>query len=506
MNIYNNSNSQTMTGSYTTLTNFSASDASLSGWSYANDVLTAGVSSGGTYLATFSVSFNGTQTTNYLLGISLENDDPDGSTNPTNSLLGRYIGSNNDIGNAVCTGIIDIAASETIRLKANAASDITVIDANLTLLKLDGAIANPYASMDINNNSNTITLPRNVWTIEDNFTDAIRNSSFWNFSAANDNLTPINLSAGVYLANYYLSVGVPSGSNQKFDAKLAIFNNGSQIRDLTIDRALERKESGNTDQGSASGTALIVIDSDTDELTLELDNTSSNNDIDAIVQYANLNLFRIETINDGVLPIVLSAFTAIQTEADFAQINWTTQSESNISGYNIYRNIENNNDTSEKINHELILGTNTSNEQNYKFLDNSVETAEYFYWLESVELSGNTELFGPISLIIQLQPDNPSPPEIPEKYGLFKNYPNPFNPQTEIKFALEESGNAELSVYNMKGKKIATLYDRFAEANEFIYSEWDGKDYSGSNVASGVYMYKLKTPNKEYTKKMLLVK
>jgi len=209
--------------------------------------------------------------------------------------------------------------------------------------------------------------------------------------------------------------------------------------------------------------------------------------------------------DEDPLPVSLSSFTAIQTQSNFAQINWTTQTESNISGYNILRNTINLNETTVKINSELILGTNTSNEQNYNFADNSVEESEYFYWLESVELSGNTELFGPISITIKIQPDNPTPPTT-VIIGLHQNYPNPFNPETEILFALDEPGQAELVVYNIKGQKVITLFNNLANANEYIKVKWNGKDHSGNDVASGVYMYKLKASDEEHMRKMNLIK
>jgi len=209
--------------------------------------------------------------------------------------------------------------------------------------------------------------------------------------------------------------------------------------------------------------------------------------------------------DEDPLPVSLSSFTAIQTLGNFAQINWTTQSESDISGYNIYRNTIEQNETAIKINNELILGTNTTDEQNYSYLDEAVEINEYFYWLESVELSGITELFGPISINIEYQPDNPTPPTTVIT-GLHQNYPNPFNPETEIQFALDEPGKAELVIFNLKGQKVTTLFNGQVNTDEYINVKWNGTDEDNNKVSSGVYMYKLKTANKEYMKKMILMK
>lgn len=88
---------------------------------------------------------------------------------------------------------------------------------------------------------------------------------------------------------------------------------------------------------------------------------------------------------------------------------------------------------------------------------------------------------------------------------LFQNRPNPFNPGTTISFILPEKGNANLSIFDATGKLITTLVNQnMGEGlKEF---RWDGKDYRGNTVSSGVYFYRLKAGNKILTKKMLLIK
>jgi len=211
--------------------------------------------------------------------------------------------------------------------------------------------------------------------------------------------------------------------------------------------------------------------------------------------------------DDFPLPVTLSSFTAVFSNGS-SLLNWTTQSELNNSGWNIYRANTGNFYYSYLLNDQLIEGFGTTAEQHqYSFEDaNEIENGNtYYYWLESVEYSGNTELFGPISLIIEINPDNPIPPSAIIT-GLHQNYPNPFNPETEIIFALEEPGNAELSIYNIKGQKVITLYDSYSLANKYIPVHWDGKDLQKKDVSSGTYLYKLKTDNKAYMKKMLLMK
>jgi len=69
------------------------------------------------------------------------------------------------------------------------------------------------------------------------------------------------------------------------------------------------------------------------------------------------------------------------------------------------------------------------------------------------------------------------------------NYPNPFNPETSIKFALKEAGNVRIDVFNIKGQHVKTLINEHLEAAHHSVV-WDGKDTNGVNVSSGVYFYK----------------
>ncbi len=94
---------------------------------------------------------------------------------------------------------------------------------------------------------------------------------------------------------------------------------------------------------------------------------------------------------------------------------------------------------------------------------------------------------------------------LPKVFQLEQNYPNPFNPITHIRFQLPRSEEAELSIYNMRGQKIITLVnDNLAAGNHVL--NWDGKDSAGNTVASGVYLYRLKTESYSCTKKLALVK
>lgn len=92
----------------------------------------------------------------------------------------------------------------------------------------------------------------------------------------------------------------------------------------------------------------------------------------------------------------------------------------------------------------------------------------------------------------------------PREAELLGNYPNPFNPETSIKFALGEPGVVTIEVYNLLGLRVRVLEGSFpAGPGELV---WDGRDTSGRPVASGVYFYKLVSEGTHQVRRMLLLK
>jgi len=88
----------------------------------------------------------------------------------------------------------------------------------------------------------------------------------------------------------------------------------------------------------------------------------------------------------------------------------------------------------------------------------------------------------------------------PTTYALEQNYPNPFNPNTTIKFSLKEATNVTLTIYNALGQKITELVNTKLEAGRYSY-QW-----GANNVATGMYIYELKTEKFVSVKKMIFMK
>lgn len=90
--------------------------------------------------------------------------------------------------------------------------------------------------------------------------------------------------------------------------------------------------------------------------------------------------------------------------------------------------------------------------------------------------------------------------EVPNKYELMNNYPNPFNPSTTIKFSIMKEGRVTLRVYNILGKEISTLVNENKKQGSYFVT------FNASKLSSGIYFYKLDTHGFSETKKMLLLK
>ena len=92
---------------------------------------------------------------------------------------------------------------------------------------------------------------------------------------------------------------------------------------------------------------------------------------------------------------------------------------------------------------------------------------------------------------------------IPVEYALEQNYPNPFNPSTKIEFSLpEDVNNVTLTIYNALGQRVAELVNSSMEAGNYSYV-WNVPQ---SGIATGMYVYELRTDRFVSVKKMMLLK
>ena len=204
---------------------------------------------------------------------------------------------------------------------------------------------------------------------------------------------------------------------------------------------------------------------------------------------------------DQTLPVELSSFTGTMTAEYFVQLNWTTQSESNLIGYRVMRS--EGTDVAQAINMTPVLidAYNESTTHNYSFTDTEVENNMlYNYWLESVEMDGTSQYHGPVSVSVEHE----VPPVVPTQTTMRSAYPNPFNVNgnTTIEVAVKEGDAGNVTIYNILGQVVKTYTVNPGNNN----LTWNGKDFRGNSCGSGIYFYRLSTPSMNKTMKMVIVK
>ncbi len=106
---------------------------------------------------------------------------------------------------------------------------------------------------------------------------------------------------------------------------------------------------------------------------------------------------------------------------------------------------------------------------------------------------------GPITGIV----DNH--PLLPDEFVLEQNFPNPFNPSTDIRYSIIKPGQYSVVIYNLLGQKVRTLVNGHHTVGTHQL-RWNGRDDSGNRVSSGIYFYRLSGKNVSITKKMILLK
>lgn len=222
---------------------------------------------------------------------------------------------------------------------------------------------------------------------------------------------------------------------------------------------------------------------------------AANNEIELLIGYGK----------NPTVPVELSSFTATITAQNFVQLTWVSQSESNVMGYNVYRNTSDDLSSAIKIS-ELIEGTNTSEAHTYTYLDQELEqSGTYYYWLENVDLDGTMSYYGPVNVVFSVEDEEGGSPSIPFKTKLENAYPNPFNPNTNIRYQLKDAGDVKIEIYNARGQLVRS-FSQTHDAPGYYQINWDGRDSSGKTVSSGVYQYKMTSGKYHSTKKMVLKK
>jgi hypothetical protein len=186
------------------------------------------------------------------------------------------------------------------------------------------------------------------------------------------------------------------------------------------------------------------------------------------------------------LPVELKSFTASVSKSDVL-LNWSTATEINNQGFEIQRSKAGND--YEQIGYVPGHGT-TTEIQTYSYTDLKVASGNYTYRLKQIDFNGTFDYSDEVAVEVTA----------PVEFALEQNYPNPFNPSTVIKYSIPTEGFVNLAVYNLLGKEVALLVNGVQEAGRYEIN------FDASKLASGIYVYSLKSGSFNSVKKMLLMK
>jgi hypothetical protein len=194
--------------------------------------------------------------------------------------------------------------------------------------------------------------------------------------------------------------------------------------------------------------------------------------------------------SENPLPVELSSFMASQ-ENERVVLKWTTASEKNNAGFEVQRRSENRGASNEDWQVlGFVRGKGTTSEANsYSFADRTA-IGRVQYRLKQVDFDGAFE-YSPL-----LEVDA----GMPKIFELSQNYPNPFNPTTVISYQLPVASEVSIKVFDMLGREVATLVNKWQEAGRYQVT------FNAVSLSSSVYFYRLQAGNFVQTKKMLLIK
>ncbi len=253
---------------------------------------------------------------------------------------------------------------------------------------------------------------------------------------------------------------------------------------------------GGSNQGSPSNEfdTLLVYDILSDSWSIDQFELSSKRVWMADVTYENkfIVLGGIDTTNnavdfveeivpEGVIPVELYSFNASVIGSN-VKLTWITTTELNNQGFELFRN-------GKKI--VFVDGKGTTTEkQEYYYQDIDLQPGIFHYRLEQIDFNGTRNITAEVAVHLV----------IPVVFILDQNYPNPFNPSTKISWQSPVGSHQSLKIYDVLGNEVATLVDEFLPTGSYEV------EFNASDLASGLYLYKLQSGEFVQTRKMILMK
>lgn len=532
------------------VTNFNASSVNYTPDSIyiVNNTLT-GNSGNGALGVQFSNS--GTPTT-YVVGAIVKNNII--TARATRAVMFNYVGSGDVTGNTISHDCqLGTGAAATIYLTTAGSSAGTFnINANkITKAKTWNTTAGPAASNGIIMVDNQLVTPKvvnvynnyfagfeiNTTTVQGVKMYAVRHTStstsnVYHNSVHIPEMTNMTTTTNSFIAAFAFASAAateasPSGTmNVKNNI---IFSSETSLKVYGIRRVgtggTFTSDYNNVFHNSTNANAFFGFDNASDRVTLSdwITNTAyddhSKNDSVTFVSATNLSLsggsignsdliavtgLGITTDIDGdsrhvsvpymgadeaspALPVELTSFTAVARGKN-VELKWTTATEVNNHGFEVERM---SNGAWGKIG--FVQGAGNSNApKEYSYTDAGLSNGTVLYRLKQIDANGSFTYNNAIEIVVNTTVT---------RYELSQNFPNPFNPTTTIRFALPTAEQASVKVYDMAGREVAELFNQVAAAGQ-VYNV----QFTGSGLASGIYLYVLQTASYREVRKMSLLK
>jgi hypothetical protein len=193
----------------------------------------------------------------------------------------------------------------------------------------------------------------------------------------------------------------------------------------------------------------------------------------------------------SAIPVELTSFTGAVGENGNPVLRWSVASELNNKGFTIEKRTSEPQGGWRPVGFIKGQGT-TLQPKEYSFEDvTGFEGASsVFYRLIQTDFDGKRTVYNPVEV------EN----TLPKEYTLYQNHPNPFNPETVIKYSLPVGGLVVLNLYNALGEKVAELVNGYQQPGDHSVK------FNAAGLTSGIYLYELKAGNFSSAKKMILMK
>ncbi len=331
---------------------------------------------------------------------------------------------------------------------------------------------------------------------------ALNNKNIWSLATLGNNIFSGTLQYGVYLSsNNGISWVQTTLNNQNVRSLLTLGNNifagtWNGVYLSTDNGTNWTQTSLNNEYFSSLATLGNSIFSGTGYHGIYLSNNNGASWIQTALN--NQNIWSLATIGNNIFA------GTFQNGVYLSSNNGTTWAQTGLNNKNVLSLVTLGNSIFAGTEYfGIYLSTNNGTNwiqknqgfNNIPLVDALLVTNNYIY----AGTGGNSVWRRSLSEIIGI---NNISTEVPKQFNLFQNYPNPFNPSTKIKFDIPANlvGQTFLSVYDISGREIQTL------VNEKLNPGTYEVTFDGSNFASGVYFYQLRTGDFIETKKLVLLK